>query len=107
MPPPESPPTARCWHCGIQIDAPDHYCRHCGKGQGSRIPWYYHPAGLALLTVTALGPFVLPLVWKSPMIGRRSKTAATAAIAAFTLYVGLKLVELYRAFASALAGLQG
>lgn len=77
-----------CWSCGHRIDASDHYCRACGQGQGDYLPWYYHPLWIALLTVTALGPFTLPLVWRTPRLDRSGKWVASVAIVAVTAWVG-------------------
>lgn len=78
---------AKCWSCGGILDAADHYCRHCGQGQGAFLTWYYRPIWIALLALTGLGPFALPLVWRTPRLDRLGKWIATIAILAVSAYV--------------------
>lgn len=96
---------AACWSCSERIDPQDRFCRHCGAGQGEAVAWYYRPFGLAFLTFFALGPFVLPLVWKSPRLEKNAKLGATAIVAVFTLWLCARFYQAYRAFSSAMAGL--
>jgi hypothetical protein len=56
-----------CWKCGKQIEAADNYCRHCGKGQGSHIYFYYKHWGVWILFFI-IGPFNLWFLWRSPVI---------------------------------------
>jgi hypothetical protein len=49
------------------------------------VPWYYKPVGITLLTIFVLGPFALPLVRRSPVIGPRGRSIGTALILAYTL----------------------
>lgn len=86
----------RCWSCDHPIDASDRYCRRCGQGQGALIPWYYRPLWLVVLGLTVLGPFVLPLVWRSPRLDRRGRWAVTAVVVAVTAYVAWELVLAFR-----------
>jgi RsiW-degrading membrane proteinase PrsW (M82 family) len=54
---------------------------------------------MALLAVTALGPFVLPLIWRTPLLGRTGKWIGTLLVVAVTAWVcwqlsiGLREVE--------------
>ena len=93
-----------CWSCAKPVDAADHYCRHCGQGQGSYVSWYYHPLAIAFLTVFLMGPFSLVLVWKSPGMSSRGRWVATALILAFTVYLGYSLVVAFRVFRGIFAG---
>jgi lipopolysaccharide export LptBFGC system permease protein LptF len=81
-----------CWRCGGPIDAADRYCRHCGQGQGSLLAWYYRPFWIAVLALTALGPFALPLVWRTPRLDRTGKVIASVIVIALTAWVGWELV---------------
>lgn len=56
-------------------------------GQGAHLPWYYSPVWIGVLAVFALGPFVLPIVWKSPKLTPAARWVWTALIALFTLYL--------------------
>ena len=102
----ESPASAqpRCWHCDLPIDTQDAYCRRCGQGQGSYVFWYYQVWGIALLTVTGLGPFSLPLVWRTPKLESRGRWVMTAFITAFTLLIVYRIVVLVRMLQTALSG---
>lgn len=44
-----------------------------------------------MLALTALGPFVLPLVWKTPRLDRTGKWIATLLVLGLTAYVGWQL----------------
>ena len=47
--------------------------------------WYYRPWWVLLILFAVLGPFGLPLLWKSPSFSRWSKIALTVAVAAYTI----------------------
>lgn len=47
--------------------------------------WYYTPIGIALLAFFVLGPFVLPLVWRSPALSPRGRAIATALVVLYTV----------------------
>lgn len=83
----ESAAAAACWSCTRALDAADRYCRHCGKGQAGHVPYYYKHAGILLLTLCALGPFALYLVWRSPVLSRPARWVYTGLIAAFTWWL--------------------
>ena len=89
-----------CWNCGKKIDLLDSFCRHCGKGQGSHIPWYYGHFGIIVLTLLAMGPFSLILVWKSPRLGTAARWAYSAAIMLFSWYAFKKLYDLWQTVSS-------
>ena len=90
--PPVPDLNATCWSCGGAVDASDRYCRHCGQGQGAFLAWYYRPLWIALLALTALGPFVLPLVWRTPRLDRTGKWVASIAILAICGYLAWEFV---------------
>lgn len=78
-----------CPQCASQADPADNFCRHCGYalslGQSSpRVPWYYQPGVIILLGLFILGPFVLPLIWKSPALSRPVKIWLSAGIILYT-----------------------
>ena len=94
---------AQCWSCGGRLDAADHYCRHCGQGQGAYLTWYYRPIWIALLALTGLGPFALPLVWRTPGLDRTGKWIGTIAILAVSGYVAWELMITLREIGHLLA----
>jgi hypothetical protein len=99
---PAAPPQRPCWACGAVIDAPDNYCRICGKGQGDRLPWKYKPWGIIASTLVGLGPFSLFYLWRSPVISRGAKLVYTAAILLFTYLVFDQLSRLWSLFQTSL-----
>lgn len=64
-------------------------------GQGKHIPWYYHPVSIVLLTVFALGPLTLPLIWKTPSLETRGRWIMTAFAGALTCFMAYSC---YRTF---------
>ena len=77
-----------CWRCAKPAAAEDKYCRHCGSSL-LRFPWYYQHWGVILLTLSALGPFSIVLVWRSPVFSRKAQWAYTAVIAGASWYFGM------------------
>ncbi len=98
--------TFTCWSCKKGIEAQDCYCRFCGKGQGRFVKWYYKHWGIILLTLFALGPFSLPLVWRSPVISGTAKKVYTLAILLLTVYIAQKTYSLYMSIQALLANMQ-
>ncbi len=74
-------PDVSCSACGGMIDAPDRFCRHCGRPRGRPVAaWYHRPLWILVLAFTVLGPFALPLVWRSPVMDRPTKWILCALI---------------------------
>jgi hypothetical protein len=80
-----------CWSCNHPLDATDRYCCHCGNGQGRFLQWYYQPVWIMVLTVTALGPLSLLLVWRTPRLSCTGRWFATVLIVGVTVYLGYQL----------------
>src|SRR2546422_10925161 len=60
--------------------------RMMGTSDGAPRPrWCYRPWWVLLMLFVVLGPFGLPLLWKSPSFSRWSKIALTVAVAAYTI----------------------
>ena len=89
---PPLPSSFACWSCGQAVDRDDRYCRRCGQGQGAFVAWYYRPVWIVLLSVTVLGPFGLPLVWRTPRLSRAGKWVTSAALIAVFAWVGWRFV---------------
>lgn len=102
-----NPQRACCWACGAEIGSQDRYCRHCGKGQGEQIPWYYRHWGIILMTLFGLGPFSLVLVWRSPLLSREARAAYTAAILLVTWFVADRLYRVWAFFQETMGGMAG
>jgi hypothetical protein len=85
-----------CWSCTHPVDEADRYCRHCGNGQGRFLQWYYRPVWILVLTLTALGPLSLLLVWRTPQLSRVGRCIATVVIVGVTVYLGHQLWQTLR-----------
>lgn len=83
--------SVRCWQCGRAIDASDRFCRACGEGQGAALAWYYRPLWIAVLALTALGPFAVVLIMRTPRLSRGAKWLASLALVGFSAYVAWEL----------------
>jgi hypothetical protein len=94
LPPPL--PGTLCAFCHKTIGAEDKYCPHCGKRQGTGDAWYYSVLSVAILAFFVIGPFALPLVWKSSRMGATTKYVLTALI---LVYTALTAYAFYRVFA--------
>ena len=46
--------------------------------------WYYRPWSVVFLLFVVLGPFGLPLLWKSPAFSRGTKIALAVAVMAYS-----------------------
>jgi len=77
--------SASCRSCQRPIEPGDAYCRYCGASQTPSVPWYLQPVWIILLTFTVLGPFGLPLIWKTPKMSRGLKVVLTSITLAFTI----------------------
>ena len=94
----------QCWVCGARISPEDHYCRVCGKGQGSFVPWYYKHWGIFVLTFFGLGPFTLFYVWKSPVISKEAKWAYAISISLITWYIVSVFYKLWSGLQNLMGG---
>ena len=103
---PVEPVTGPCWSCGAVISRGDNYCKKCGKGQGTYVPWQYKHRGVIILTLFGLGPFSLFFVWRSPVLSRNAKLAYTGFILLFTWYAVNSFYKAWTVFQSVLGGTQ-
>jgi hypothetical protein len=94
-----------CWSCKHPLETTDRYCRHCGNGQGCFLQWYYQPVWIMVLTVTALGPLTLFLVWHTPRLSRAGRWIATVLIVGVTVYLGHQFWQALRVLSNLLLSL--
>ena len=68
--------------------------------EDKKVKWYLRPMSVVLSLFFVLGPFGLPLLYKSPKFSRKMKIILTIAVAIYTFYlifVTLEIAkELYR-----------
>jgi hypothetical protein len=64
--------------------------------QEENIKWYLRPIGVVLLLFFVLGPFGLPLLYKSPKFSRKLKMALTVAVIIYTTYLIIVSLEIGR-----------
>jgi predicted nucleic acid-binding Zn ribbon protein len=92
------PTTNHCWSCGAAVDPHDRFCRRCGQAQERFVAWYYRPFWIVVLSLTVLGPFALPLIWRTPQLGRRGKWVASLALIGLCAWIGWGFVVEVRRF---------
>jgi len=87
--------TRACPACGTITVGAAKYCSVCGipldpaatPPAPSPSKWYHRVwFVLLMLTPFALGPFGLPLLWKSPQFSRRAKVILTLVTATWTIW---------------------
>jgi hypothetical protein len=61
-----------------------------------RRKWYLRPISVVLLLFFVLGPFGLPLLYKSPHFGRASKIILTIVVIMYTSYLIFASLEVTR-----------
>jgi hypothetical protein len=59
-----------------------------------KIKWYLRPLGVILLLFFVLGPFGLPLLYKSPKFSRRLKILLTVVVIFYTAYLIIGSVQI-------------
>ena len=58
--------------------------------------WYLRPIGVVLLLFLVLGPFGLPLLYKSPKFSKASKIILTIVVMMYTSYLIFASLEIAR-----------
>ena len=53
--------------------------------------WYYRTGPMVFLALFALGPFVLPLIWRSPRLGDKGRWIGTGLVVLLSLYLAYSL----------------
>jgi len=84
---PQSPALTACWSCRGVIAPGDKFCRHCGRRQMRGDTWYFQAGWILFLALTVLGPFALPLVWRSPHLSRSQKWVVGGIITVYSAIV--------------------
>jgi membrane-bound acyltransferase YfiQ involved in biofilm formation len=79
---------------------------HKKLGEVEKTKWYLRPIGVVLLLFFVLGPFGLPLLYKSPQFGKASKIILTIAVVIYTSYLVFASLEIGREFYKRMEELQ-
>jgi hypothetical protein len=61
-----------------------------------KVKWYLRPTGVVLLLSFVLGPFALPLLYKSPKFSKTLKIVLTIVVMIYTSYLVIVTVEIAR-----------
>ena len=64
--------------------------------EDGKVKWYLRPVGVVLLLFFVLGPFGLPLLYKSPKISKTMKIILTLAVIIYTSYLVFTSLEIGR-----------
>ncbi|MCX5915057.1 MAG: hypothetical protein NTX30_00050, partial [Deltaproteobacteria bacterium] len=74
--------------------------------EDEKVKWYLRPISVVLLLFFILGPFGLPLLYKSPKFSKTSKIILTIAVIIYTSYLIFASLEIARQLYSGMGGLQ-
>jgi hypothetical protein len=74
--------------------------------EDGKTKWYLRPMGVVLLLFFVLGPFGLPLLYKSPNFSKTSKIILTIAVVLYTSYLIFASLEIARELYSRMGELQ-
>lgn len=64
--------------------------------EDGKVKWYLRPMGVVLLLFFVLGPFGLPLLYKSPKFTKTLKIILTIAVIIYTSYLIFASLEIAR-----------
>jgi len=67
-------------------------------GEEEKAKWFFTPVGAVLLLFFVLGPFALPLLYKSPNFSKKMKIFLTVALMAYTAYLINASIEIVKHF---------
>ena len=62
--------------------------------EDKKVKWYLRPMSVVLSLFFVLGPFGLPLLYKSPKFSRRMKVLLTIAVVVYTFYLIFVTMEI-------------
>ena len=82
-----------------QKRSPEDFCgdmREKAIQEDRKTKWYLKPISVVLLLFFVLGPFGLPLLYKSPQFGKTSKIILTIAVVLYTSYLLFVSLEIGR-----------
>lgn len=83
-----------CPKCRFSCDETDNFCRRCGKSLKPGTGFLYSHSGILLLALI-LGPFALPAVWGSKLIGATAKWVYTVVLLVIGVYLAVACWHAY------------
>jgi len=66
------------------------------RKEDEKVKWYLRPISVILLLFFVLGPFGLPLLYRSPKFSKTLKIILTVAVIFYTLYLIFVMLEIGR-----------
>ncbi|MBQ9971060.1 MAG: hypothetical protein IJP25_02895 [Elusimicrobiaceae bacterium] len=75
-----------CPRCFLPYEETDNFCRRCGKSLKPGSGFLCSHTGIILL-ILVLGPFALPVVWSSKLIGTVAKWIYTIVLVLIGIYL--------------------
>jgi len=75
--------------------------------EDEKVKWYLRPISVIMLLFFVLGPFGLPLLYRSPKFSKTLKIILTVAVIFYTLYLIFALLEIGRELYKMMEELQG
>ncbi len=76
------------------------------REEDRKIKWYLRPISVVLLLFFVLGPFGLPLLYKSPKFSKTLKIVLTVLVMIYTLYLIFASLEIAKELYRSLGELQ-
>ncbi len=83
-----------CKRCHAEVRDTDNYCHACGKSLKPGHGFLFTHAGIILMGLV-LGPFALPFVWFSKVIGPIAKIIYTLVLLVVGFYLVYSLVHIF------------
>jgi hypothetical protein len=74
--------------------------------EDAKVKWYLRPISIVLLLFFVLGPFGLPLLYKSPKFSKTLKIILTMGIIIYTSYLIFASLEIAKQLYSRMGALQ-
>jgi hypothetical protein len=72
------------------------YSRYKMREEDRKTKWYLRPVSVVLLLFFVLGPFGLPLLYRSPKFNKTLKIILTVVVIIYTLYFVFASLEIAR-----------
>ena len=72
-----------------------------------KVKWYLNPISVVVLLFSVLGPFALPLLYKSPKFSKTLKIVLTVVVIVYTSYLIFASLEIGRELYARMQELRG